>query len=101
VAPIPLSTPTLGSGLILGRLYLFQFDEGSDTSFFGMAAMRTDTGSEAVGAALDLALGGGRWGLKLAYGQADVTYALGVSSGVDFGSLDLRQTGEIGAIGLT
>ena len=101
VAPIPLSNPTLGSGLILGAGYLFQFDEGSDTSFFGLAAMRTDNGSQAAGAALNLSFGDGRWGLKLAYGQADVNYVLDLLSGVDFGKLDIQQTGEVANVGLS
>jgi len=101
VAPIPLSNPTLGSGLILGGGYLFQLDEGSDTSFFGIAAMRTDNGSEAAGTALNLSFGEGRWGLKLAYGRADVKYVLDFSSGIDFGGLDIRQTGDIGTASLS
>ena len=101
VAPIPLSNPTLGSGLILGGGYLFQFDEGSDTSFFGLAAMRTDNGSEAQGAAVNLSFGDGRWGLSLGYGQADVNYVLDLLSGREFGKLEIQQTGEIGTASLT
>jgi outer membrane protein assembly factor BamA len=57
--------------------------------------VRTDNGSEAAGAALDLSFGDGRRGLKLAYGQADVSYVLDVLSSIDFGTLDIRQSGEI------
>lgn len=100
VAPIPLSNPSLGSGLILGGGYMFQLDETSDASFFGLAAMRTDNGSDAAGAALNLSFSGGRWVLKLAYGQANLNYTLDLLSGLDFGKLDIRQTGDIADISI-
>ncbi|NDV53018.1 hypothetical protein [Salipiger sp. PrR003] len=101
VAPIPLSNPSLGSGLIVGGGYIFQSDAESDTSFFGLAAMRTDNGSEAVGAALNLSFGEGRWGVKLAYGKADVNYSLNLLSGINFGMLDIRQKGDIADVALS
>ncbi len=94
-APIPLSNPTLGSGLILGAGYLFQLDEASDTSFFGLAAMRTDNGSEAVGAGLNLSFDGGRWEVQLGYGRADLNYRLDNLSGLNFGSLNIQQSADI------
>jgi hypothetical protein len=76
VAPIPFSNPTIGSGLALGGGYLFQLDEGSDTSNFGAGGMRSDNGSEAYGALLSLSWDDNRWTLSAFAGLADVRYDL-------------------------
>lgn len=75
-APIPLKNPTLGSGLILGAGYLFDIDEGSDTSFFGLAGFRTDNGSQGYGLAGNFALSNNRWKFGFLAGEVDVFYDL-------------------------
>jgi hypothetical protein len=74
VAPIPLSNPTIGSGLILGAGYLFTIDEGSNPSSVGIGGFRTDNGSRGVGGGISLSFGDKRWSLGLVGGSADVVY---------------------------
>ncbi|MEM0947374.1 MAG: hypothetical protein AAGK37_08215 [Pseudomonadota bacterium] len=89
-APIPLSNPTIGSGLLAVGGYLFQMDEGSDTSFLGVAAFRTDNGSEGLGLAGSISFDEDRWQATLAAADASVTYD------VFFGPLavPVEQTGQ-------
>lgn len=94
VAPIPFSNPTIGTGLILGAGYLFQFDEGSKPSVIGGAAMRTDNGSMAGGLAVNLNFDDNRWILKALLAQADVKYDLYT----DIGILPIQQEGVLGRL---
>lgn len=95
LAPIPLSNPTIGNGLTVVGGYLFQLDAKSDTSFAGIAYMRTDNGTEAAGAAANLSFGEGRWSVLAAYAQADVNYTLSGLSDLDFGGLPISQDGAV------
>ncbi|MEX0319769.1 MAG: BamA/TamA family outer membrane protein [Ruegeria sp.] len=97
VAPIPFSNPTIGSGLILGAGYLFQLDEGSDPSVIGAAVLRSDNGSQAAGAALNLYLHDNRWIIKTLFARADVQYDLYTGAGI----LPVRQDGVLGQIGVS
>lgn len=76
VAPIPFSNPMIGSGLILGAGYLFQFDPQSDPSVIGLGGLRSDNGSQAVAAAVSLNFNSNRWKMSLGGGTADVKYDL-------------------------
>lgn len=97
VVPIPFSDPTIGSGLTLGGGYLFQMDEGSKPSFFGLAALRSSNGSEAYGAAANFAFDNNRWILETLYAKADINYDLFTSEG----ELPITQDADIGRIELS
>ena len=76
VAPIPFSNPTIGSGLILGAGYLFNIDPGSDPSMFGLAALRSDNGSEGYGLAANFYFSNNRWQVETLFANAQVNYDL-------------------------
>lgn len=76
VAPIPVSNPTIGSGLLGVGGYLFKMDEGSGTSFLGLAGFRTDNGSEGIALAGSLKFADGQWAMTLAAADASVNYDL-------------------------
>lgn len=101
VAPIPLKNPALGNGLILTGGYLFKFDEGSDTSFIGAAAMKTDNGSLGVGAAANLNFGNGRWSVQSMFGKANVNYAIYGIGDLRFPPFALSQDGAFAKVKLS
>ena len=79
IAPIPLSNPAIGSGLILGLGYvapLNKNDSVSPPSIFGGAGMYASSGSWAVGGLVKLFLREDRYRLNLAYGRGEVNYRL-------------------------
>lgn len=96
VAPIPFSNPTIGSGLALGGGYMFKLDPQAKTSVIGLGAMRSDNGSEALGAMVNLAFGDNRWLLNSFFGKADLHYDLYTSVGI----LPIRQDGTLGRLSL-
>lgn len=91
VAPIPFKNPTLGAGLALGAGYLFQMDERSDTSVFGLGAMRSNNGSFAYGASANIAWNNNKWILGATFGEADLNYNLYVA-GIP---VPINQTGVL------
>lgn len=91
VAPIPFSNPTIGSGLVLGAGYLFSIDPGSKPSVIGIAGLRSDNGSMAGGAAINLFWNDNRWQLNLLYARADVNYDLFTS----LATIPINQTGDL------
>lgn len=94
IAPIPLKDPTLGAGLVLTGGYLFKADAKSDTSFVGLAGMRTSNGSEGYGAAANFYFGEGVWSIEAAVGQADVNYVLSSVGPQDLGRIPISQAGN-------
>lgn len=76
VAPIPFSNPTIGSGLVLGAGYLFNIDPGSDPSLLGLAALRSDNGSEGYGLAANFYFNNNRWQIETLFANAQVNYDL-------------------------
>lgn len=74
--PIPVNDPTFGTGLVLGGGYLWQADEGSDTSFIGGGAFGTDEESYAGGLGGSLSFADGTYSLTFFAGAADVNYDL-------------------------
>lgn len=97
VAPIPFSNPTIGSGLVLGAGYLFNLDEGSKPSLLGIAALRSDNGSEIYGLAANFAFDNNRWQIKSLYAEADVNYDLFTS----LGTLPINQKGTLANLSLS
>lgn len=76
VAPIPFSNPTIGSGLVLGAGYLFNIDEGSDPSLLGLAALRSDNGSEGYGLAANFYFDNNHWQIETLFANAQINYDL-------------------------
>lgn len=79
VAPIPLSNPAIGSGLILGLGYVFPLnksDKVSPPSTVGGAGMYASSGSWALAGLIKLFLREDRYRLTLAYGRGEVNYRL-------------------------
>jgi hypothetical protein len=79
IAPIPLSNPAIGSGIILGLGYVFplsKHDRVSPPSTIGGAGMYASSGSWAVGGLGKLFLREDRYRLTLAYGRGEVNYKL-------------------------
>lgn len=74
VAPIPLRNPMFGTGLILGGGYLFQDDEKSNTSFFGLAGLKTSNGTNGYGAGGRLSFNSNRWNTTFFVGEVDAFY---------------------------
>ena len=95
-APIPFSNPTVGSGLVLGAGYLFNIDPGSKPSVIGVAALRSDNGSQAYGFSVNLAFNNNRWLLKSMFAEADVKYDLFTS----VGTLPISQDGMFARLSL-
>ncbi|MBO9472362.1 BamA/TamA family outer membrane protein [Shimia sp. R10_1] len=91
VAPIPFKNVLIGTGLVLGAGYLFQTDANSDTSIFGLAAMRSDNGSNAFGIGGSVALADNRWQVSVSAAEADVLYDLFVGQI----PVPVRQTGKL------
>jgi len=78
IAPIPLSNPAIGSGLILGLGYIFPLDkkdERSPPSIIGGAGMYASSGSWALGAATKLYFKEDRYRLTAVYGRGEVDYS--------------------------
>jgi len=93
VAPIPLSNPALGNGVVAGASYLFKVDANSDTSYIGVAKMKTDNGSEGAGIAATILFGQGRWELRAAYGEAKINYSVSGIGRLRFGPIPISQEG--------
>lgn len=90
-APVPFKNVLIGGGLALGAAYLFNIDEGSDTSMIGLGALRSENGTNAYGLGGKLVWDENRWQVSASVGQAEAFYDLYV-----LGSpLPVRQTGDI------
>jgi len=94
LAPIPIKSPTIGTGLALTGAYLFKTDKDSDTSFLGVAGFRTDNGSEGVGLAGSISWGSNRWTIGAVAGVVDVTYDFYVP-GAGGRTVSLQQDGTL------
>lgn len=91
VAPVPFKNVLIGAGLVLGGGYLFNIDEGSDTSIIGLGAMKSDNGTNAYGLGGKFVWDENRWQVSASLGQAEGFYDLYVA-GIP---IPVRQTGDI------
>ncbi|SLN59335.1 Surface antigen [Roseovarius gaetbuli] len=96
VAPIPFSSPLIGSGVVLGAGYLFNLPK-SKTSGVGIARLTSSNGSSGLGAGGSLNFNEGKWTVSLFAAKADVFYNLGDS---DTLQLPLNQKGELTSFSL-
>ncbi|MBE1282264.1 MAG: BamA/TamA family outer membrane protein [Rhodobacteraceae bacterium] len=96
VAPVPFSNPMFGSGLALGVGYLFKDKARSNTSVIGLGGVRSDNGSKAAAALINLSLDNNRWKISAFAGQADVNYDLFIGNR----PFPIKQDGLIGRLQL-
>jgi len=91
VAPVPFKNVLIGAGLVLGGGYLFNIDEGSDTSIISLGAMKSDNGTNAYGLGGKFVWDENRWQVSASLGQAEGFYDLYIG-GIP---IPVRQTGDI------
>ena len=91
VAPVPFSSPMIGSGLGLGAGYLFKTSPDANTSVIGLGGLRSDNGSQAAAVMVNFALPGNRWQVKALAARADAVYDLYTGLGV----LPVSQDGSL------
>ena len=98
VAPIPISNPALGSGVVPVVGYIFPIskkDKVSPPSVIGGGGLITDNGSRALGTAAELYFKQNRYKSTVFYAQGNLNYDLygsGASTGL---KLPLIQTGDV------
>jgi hypothetical protein len=96
IFPIPISNPTIGSGLGLGTGLLYRTDEGSAPSYTGVGGLFTNSRTWGVGALQYLSLDEDRYRLSFGLGYASVHYDF-FGAGDDAGdrgrSIPIRQNG--------
>jgi hypothetical protein len=96
LAPIPISNPTIGSGLALGAMLLYELDETSRSSYTGFGGGYTDSDSWAVGGVSKAYRQGDRYTLSLAAAYGEINYdffGIGNEAGEADRSIAIRQSG--------
>jgi outer membrane protein assembly factor BamA len=97
-APLPISSPTLGIGIIPGVGYIFPFskkDTISPPSVIGVAGLFTNNGSRGIGVGADLYLKENTYEITGLYAHGNLDYDLygsGIAAGL---TLPLKQSGHI------
>lgn len=82
--PIPVSNPSIGTGLAVAALNLFPFGGAKQPSLFGLGGVATDNGSWVVGGGAQLRFDEDRWRVTFGAGIADIHsdfYGIGSSAG--------------------
>jgi hypothetical protein len=98
VAPLPISSPAIGSGIIPVLGYIFSVsakDKISPPSFVGLAGLFTNNGSRAFVVGGQLYLKENTYRITSAFGRGNIDYNIygnGVAAGL---KLPLVQTGQI------
>ena len=101
VAPLPISSPALGTGIVPIFGYIFPFrkdDKVSPPSVVGMAGLVTNNGSRAFGAYADLFLKEDTFRITALYARGNLNYDLygtGLAAGNAGRKLPLEQTGQM------
>ena len=99
-APIPISSPAIGSGVVLAGGYIFPLiksDKVSQPSVIGGAAVITDNGSRAWGLAGDFYFKQDTFHITTIYFRGNINYdfyGTGTSAGDAGRKLPLKQTGQ-------
>ena len=94
--PIPISNPTIGTGLAAGVGYLFHLDPVSKASVIGGGGLKTDNGTWAGAAAASLYLAENAWQVKAGYAYFDANvnfYGIGEGAGDAGVALPINQAG--------
>jgi outer membrane protein assembly factor BamA len=104
LAPIPIKSPSIGTGLALAGSYLFKFDKESDTSFIGVTGFRTDNGSKGYGLAGAFSWNENKWKVSALAGDVDVVYDFYIPK-TGGRTVSLEQSGKLlnleGSYGVT
>lgn len=100
-APIPIVNPTLGNGLGVVLMYMYNLDEESRVSYTGAGGLYTDTESWGVGVAQEANFAKDNWRVKggaLYFDLNLIFYGIGNEDGERGASIPLAQSGAaIGA----
>jgi len=97
-APLPISSPTVGVGIIPGVGYIFPFskdDKVSPPSVVGAAGMFTNNGSRGFGVGADLYMKQNTYQITALFVHGNVNYNLygsGIAAGL---KLPLKQSGDL------
>jgi len=98
VVPIPISNPTIGSGLGLATAMFFKSDKDSKSSFFGTGAFFTSNGSWGAAMLGDVAFDEDRYHTRGTTGYANVKYDFYGTQATNAGSprhVSLNQSGAL------
>ena len=101
VAPLPISSPALGTGIVPVLGYIFPFrkdDQVSPPSVIGVAGLATDNGSRAFATYTDLFMRKGTFRISALYARGNINYNLygiGLIAGNAGRKLPLQQTGQV------
>jgi outer membrane protein assembly factor BamA len=96
IFPIPISNPTIGTGLGLATGVLYQMDAESQPSYTGVGALATSNRTWGVGALQYLSLDEDRYRLFFGLGYASVHYdffGTGSAAGDRGNAIPIRQNG--------
>lgn len=98
IAPLPISSPALGSGFVPVLAYIFPLNSGdkiSPPSVFGAAGLITDNGTRGFVLAGELYFKENTYRTTAAYARADLNYNLyGLGAGASQPKLPLNQSGQ-------
>ncbi len=98
IAPLPISSPALGTGLVPALAYIFPFstkDKVSPPSVIGAAGLITDNGSRGFAVAAQLYLRENRYRITSAYMRGNLNYDIYSSGTAENAKLPLNQTGQV------
>jgi hypothetical protein len=97
-APLPISSPTVGLGIVPGLGYIFPFsqnDKVSPPSVIGAAGLITNNGTRGFGIGADLYMKENTYEITAIYGQGNINYNLYGSGIFEGRELPLVQTGHV------
>jgi len=98
VMPIPISNPTIGTGLAVAAMYLYKIDEASPASNTMAGALYTDTDSWAAGIAQTTYFKADKYRANgvLGYGSFNIQFfGVGNEAGDRGNSVDINQKGAV------
>jgi len=101
LAPIPITSPAFGSGLILGAGYVFKLnlnDKTSPASTIGLAAVYTSSGSRGAGLGGRFYFSENKYQAAFAFGKGRANYdfyGVGRIPGRDALSVEIHQSGSV------
>ena len=94
--PVPLSNPTIGSGLALASMLLYKIDENSPASSTTLGALYTDTSTWGAGLSQKTYFGNDKYRFNLLAGYANANLKFfGVGSGVGDHYIPINQSGYL------
>jgi Omp85 superfamily domain len=99
IAPLPISSPALGSGIVPVLAYIFPLDRSDKTSppsVMGAAGLVTDNGTRGFVAAGELYFKENTYRATAVFARGNINYNLyGLGAGAPQPKLPLNQTGQV------